>query len=154
VRFPLLSVVARRVVVWADGRAEAGPCMVPTLSSAMTLFCSSSHRQEKEGNPMRPGKKFAIAFLPTILIALAFVVTACGGGSGVNGPSNNATSKASADKQVYISPYAGLAKLKSIDPALAPDLYAAQADWMMFAGLVGLTDKGDVVPALATSWTP
>jgi oligopeptide transport system substrate-binding protein len=102
---------------------------------------------------MRPGKKFAVAFLPTILIALAFVITACGGGSGGTGPANTTTTKASADKQVYINPYTGLSKLSTLDPHLTTDLYAAQADWMLYTGLIGLDDKGQLVPWLATSWT-
>jgi oligopeptide transport system substrate-binding protein len=105
---------------------------------------------------MRPGKKFATAFLPTIFIVLAFVVTACGGGGagGNTAPGSTGPVKASADKQVYIDPFGGLSKLKTLDPHLVTDLYSAQADWMMFAGLVGLDDSGKVVPWMATSWTP
>ncbi|GHO45456.1 peptide ABC transporter substrate-binding protein [Ktedonospora formicarum] len=98
---------------------------------------------------MQPGKKLAGKFLPAILILLAMLIVACGGNSGGTTTGN----KASEDKQIYVSPIAGLSDVATLDPAISTDSASIDAIDMMFVGLVQLNDKLEVYGELAQSWT-
>jgi oligopeptide transport system substrate-binding protein len=88
--------------------------------------------------------------LPT-LFALGLLVAACGGSNG-NSPAGVSTTKAAANKQVFVRPYAQ-SDLKTLDPAQETDLYSAQAITMVFSGLVELDDQGKIQGALAQSYS-
>src|SRR5690348_5751499 len=101
---------------------------------------------------MRPGKKLAMGFLPTILCLVTMLLTACGGSANPGpGTPSNQPSKASADKQIYVRPYQGLSDLSTLDPALVQDLYSAQAINALYTGLVQIDDKGNIIDQLAAS---
>src|SRR2546423_1038350 len=103
---------------------------------------------------MRSGKKFTTVFLPAVICLLSLLVAACGTGGSTPGTTTTGPTKAATDKQVYVYPYAGLSKIKTLDPAVVSDLYSSQSIIMVYNGLVELDDKGNIVPALAKSWTP
>ncbi|MBO0779535.1 MAG: peptide ABC transporter substrate-binding protein [Ktedonobacteraceae bacterium] len=96
---------------------------------------------------MQRNSKFRVAlFLPTLLVLLAMLVSACGGGS-----DSNSGTIAPADKQVFRYPEAGIDDFGTLDPALvqsASDAYALQT---VFTGLVQFKDDGTVVNQLAAS---
>ena len=99
---------------------------------------------------MRPGKKLITGLLPTFLCVLAILIVACGG---ANNSTSTSHTKASADKQVFVSGVEiGNADLSSFDPALATDFFSASAINMVFTGLVGIDDQENVKPQLASSW--
>jgi oligopeptide transport system substrate-binding protein len=102
---------------------------------------------------MQPGKKFATRFLLPMFCLLSMLLAACGSGgnTGQSGTSSQAT-KASDDKQIYVSPYPGQSDIKTLDPALTTDLYSAQSQVLIYTGLVGLNDKGDINKELAASY--
>jgi oligopeptide transport system substrate-binding protein len=103
---------------------------------------------------MQSGKNPALRFLLPLFCLLSLLLAACGGGSGTgqaNGTSSQA-SKASDDKQIYIRPYAGQSDLKTLDPALVSELYSAQAQAMIYTGLIGLDAKGNLINELASSY--
>ena len=81
--------------------------------------------------------------------AISLLVAACGGS---NGSTSVTTTKAAANKQIYIRPYA-LSDLKTLDPPLETDLYSAQAINMVFSGLVEQDDSGKIQPELAQSYS-
>ena len=99
---------------------------------------------------MRPGKKLITGLLPTFLCVLAILIVACGG---ANNSTSTSHTKASADKQVFVSGVEiGNADLSSFDPALATDFFSASAINMVFTGLVGIDDQENVRGQLASSW--
>ncbi|MBO0779538.1 MAG: peptide ABC transporter substrate-binding protein [Ktedonobacteraceae bacterium] len=97
---------------------------------------------------MQSGKSIVRGFLPSLLCVLAVLLVACGGG-GTN--QNGAVTKASDDKQIYISPLGNRTDIKTFDPALATDLDSISAIQMVYTGLVSLNDKLEVQDQLAAS---
>jgi peptide/nickel transport system substrate-binding protein/oligopeptide transport system substrate-binding protein len=84
-----------------------------------------------------------------MLWLLVLVLAACSLNSG-NIPPHSA--KAPADKQILITPLAGIADISTFDPGLSTDLPSQGAIDMLFTGLVQLNDKLEVVPQLAQSY--
>jgi oligopeptide transport system substrate-binding protein len=101
---------------------------------------------------MRKGKKFTVAFLPTMLVLVSMLVVACGGGGGSSSVTPTAAAKAPASQQIFrfAQPTSDLATL---DPAQATDLYSAEAIYALYTGLVEVNDKLEVVPQMAASYT-
>ncbi len=97
---------------------------------------------------MKSGKKFTLGFLPTLLALVAMLMAGCGGG-GTAGPT--APKKAPANQQIYRIGLA-VSDVKTLDPAQAVDLASAQAQEMMFTGLVMENDQLQASGQLATSW--
>jgi len=90
---------------------------------------------------MRSKKKLKVGFLPTLLVLVAMLVVACGGTTTTGTtPTPVGGTKAPASQQVYTFPLP-VADLGTFDPALASDLYSAQALDMVFTGLVQLDDN-------------
>lgn len=103
---------------------------------------------------MRSTKKSALGIIATMLILMATVLSACGGSnSPLPGTGNNTGGKAPADKQVFNWPLAGIADIKTFDPAMATTQTSLQAIGMVFTGLVSLDNDQKVVPELADSWS-
>ena len=97
---------------------------------------------------MKPGKKFTLGFLPTLLALMAMLLAGCGGG----GPANpTAAAKAPDSQQIY---RVGLPvpDIKTLDPAQDVDLYSAEVQYALFTGLVEENDKLQVTPQLAQSY--
>src|SRR5581483_11225945 len=102
---------------------------------------------------MQPGKQFATRFLLPLFCLLSLLLAACGGGGNTGSSSSSSTAtKAPDDKQIYIRPYPGFSDIKTLDPALVSELYSAQAQAMIYTGLVGLDDKGNLINELASSY--
>jgi oligopeptide transport system substrate-binding protein len=100
---------------------------------------------------MRPSKKLMTTLLPTFLALMGMLLVACGGTTATtpSGPT-----KASADKQVMVFPFAsGISDIKTFDPGLSTDLPSIAAIDMVFTGLVQLDDSLKVVPQLAASYS-
>src|SRR5579859_4164071 len=97
---------------------------------------------------MRLRKKRIAMLLPSFLCVMAMLLAACGGG----GSSQANTTKAPANKQVFIFPEAGVPDIQTFDPALAPDVPSADAINMVFTGLVEVDDNFNIVGYLASSW--
>lgn len=103
---------------------------------------------------MRSTKKSALGLIATMLVLMATVLSACGGGNGsAPGTGNTDTGKAPANKQVFNWPLVGIADIKTFDPAMATTQTSLQAIGMVFTGLVTLDNDQKVVPELADSWT-
>src|SRR5256885_13439174 len=101
---------------------------------------------------MQHGKKrLATAFFPVLIGLVSMLVAACGGGA-ANGPSASQTDKASADKQIYISPI-NVQNFKTLDPATVTDQASGYAIQQLFTGLVELDSKGNIIPVIAKSYT-
>jgi oligopeptide transport system substrate-binding protein len=96
---------------------------------------------------MKPGKKFTLGFLPTLLALVAMLMAGCGGGPATS----TAPTKAPANEQIY---RVGLpvSNVKTLDPAQDVDLYSAQTSEMIYTGLVMENDQLAVTGQLATSW--
>jgi oligopeptide transport system substrate-binding protein len=101
---------------------------------------------------MQPGKQFATRFLLPLLCLLSMLLAACGSGGNTGQSTSSQATKASDDKQIYIHPYPGFSDIKTLDPALVSELYSAQAQAMIYTGLVGLDDKGNIINELASSY--
>src|SRR5438552_3451666 len=97
-------------------------------------------------------RKLVHRILPMFLGLLAMVLASCGN-AGPTPPTSGGVQKASADKQVYISPIGGKDHVKTLDPALAYDIVSIGAIDMVFTGLVTLDDKLQVQDQLAASHT-
>jgi peptide/nickel transport system substrate-binding protein/oligopeptide transport system substrate-binding protein len=100
---------------------------------------------------MRVSKKLGLKLL-FLLMAMVFV--GCGG---TTAPVTTSTTtagppKASADKQVYNIAYAGLADIKTLDPAMATTETSLQAIQLIYSGLVVLNDKLEIKGEMAKSW--
>src|SRR5579883_556418 len=98
---------------------------------------------------MRPGKKFTLGFLPTMLALLAMLLASCGGGG--QGQSSNKAAKAPDSQQIY---RVGLpvSDVKTLDPPQITDLYSSQTVQMISTGLVEENDQLQVTGVLASSW--
>ena len=94
-------------------------------------------------------KKLITFILPSFLMVVAMLVAACGGGSGTTSTS---VTKAAASKQVFVYANAGVPDIATFDPGLSTDLPSVTAINMVFTGLVGLDDNGNVIGQLASSW--
>ncbi|WP_376794603.1 ABC transporter substrate-binding protein [Thermogemmatispora sp.] len=92
-------------------------------------------------------RTYPVGLALTFLCIVAFLLTACGGGT-----STTSTEKAPASKQVFIYPEAGVSDIATFDPGLSTDLYSIQAIDMVFTGLVQLDNNLTVQPQLAASW--
>jgi peptide/nickel transport system substrate-binding protein/oligopeptide transport system substrate-binding protein len=104
---------------------------------------------DKEKSHMRPGKKFTLGFLPTMLALMAMLLASCGNSSpNTGGPQ---AAKAPDSQQIY---RVGLpvSDVKTLDPAQTTDLYSSQAIQMVSAGLVEENDQLQVTGVLASSW--
>jgi peptide/nickel transport system substrate-binding protein/oligopeptide transport system substrate-binding protein len=77
------------------------------------------------------------------------LLAACGGSS--SGGTTSTATKAPDNKQIFIRPLPGFSDIKSFDPAIASDLYSAQAIGLVFTGLVELNDQQQVIDQLAAS---
>ncbi len=99
---------------------------------------------------MRPSKKLMTTLLPTFLALMGMLLVACGGTTTTTptGPT-----KASADKQVYVTPQEGVSDISTFDPALSTDFNSITAIDNVFTGLVQLNDQLAVVPQLAASYS-
>jgi oligopeptide transport system substrate-binding protein len=100
---------------------------------------------------MQPSKKFTIGAIPTLLVLMAMILSACGGGSATP-PTANTGQKAPASQQVFNFPEASIADIKTFDPALVTTETSLDAIYMAFTGMVGLNSNLDVVPQMAQSW--
>lgn len=100
---------------------------------------------------MQPSKKPLTGFLPTLLCLVSMLVVACGGGGGTTTPTVTHT-KASPDKQVFISGFMTVSDIATFDPALIQDAFSNNAVQMVFTGLVQLDNNNKVQPQLATSY--
>jgi oligopeptide transport system substrate-binding protein len=102
-------------------------------------------------------KKLKIGFLPTLLVLVAMLVVACGGTGNTGGTTPTATTthtKATADKQVYISAgLAGITDLGTFDPALLASASDNIVIQDVFTGLVQLDANLVVKPQLAASYS-
>ncbi len=76
------------------------------------------------------------------------ILAACGTGDAGSG-----TQKASADKQVFVSPLENIPDIETFDPARASDISSINAIDMVFTGLVQLDDALNVKGQLAQSWS-
>ncbi|HZO73580.1 MAG TPA: peptide ABC transporter substrate-binding protein [Ktedonobacteraceae bacterium] len=96
---------------------------------------------------MQLGKIMRRGFLPTFFMLLAMLMVACGG------PANTGTTvtKATADKQILISPLSGIADIKTFDPGLSTDAPSITAIDMVYTGLVQLDDHLQIKDQLAAS---
>jgi peptide/nickel transport system substrate-binding protein/oligopeptide transport system substrate-binding protein len=101
---------------------------------------------------MRTGKKFTIGFLPTLLVVMTMLITACEGGGTTPNSSTNAPTHAPQDKQFYRFPVTGQSDIATFDPALDQDLYSLFAIQMIYTGLVQFGDDLNVKGQLAQSW--
>jgi peptide/nickel transport system substrate-binding protein/oligopeptide transport system substrate-binding protein len=102
---------------------------------------------------MRPGKKFTIGFLPTLLCLVAIILAGCGGTTTPGNTGNSsAPAKAPASQQIfkYGDDIAG-PDISTFDPAQATDEPSIEPINMVFTGLVTLNDNLQVVPELAAS---
>jgi oligopeptide transport system substrate-binding protein len=100
---------------------------------------------------MQSSKKFTMGSLPIFLCLLVTLLTACGGSPNTGPGTPAAPTKASADKQILVTPYEGLSDLSTLDPALVTDLYSGQAAYYLYTALVELNDNGNVIDVLAAS---
>ncbi|HLG61808.1 MAG TPA: peptide ABC transporter substrate-binding protein [Ktedonosporobacter sp.] len=96
---------------------------------------------------MQLGKIMKRGFLPTFLMLIAMLMVACGGTTN-QGPT---VTKATADKQILISPLSGIADIKTFDPGLSTDAPSITAIDMVYTGLVQLDDKLQIKDQLAAS---
>lgn len=99
---------------------------------------------------MHPGKKFTLGAVPSLLLLFTLILSACGGSTTTTTPTTGG--KAAANKQVFNFPEAGIADIKTFDPALVTTQTSLNAIYMVFTGLVGLNDKLDIIPQMAQSW--
>jgi oligopeptide transport system substrate-binding protein len=96
-------------------------------------------------------RRFVHRILPLLLCSLAMVVASCGNSGGNTPAGNTGVQRASADKQILISPIGGKDHIKTLDPALAYDIVSIGAIDMIYTGLVSLDDKLQVKDQLAAS---
>jgi len=89
---------------------------------------------------MRIGKKFALGFLPTLLVLMALLVSACGGSTATT-----------AKTEQHLRLNLGTEDIASFDPAVATDSASIDAINMAFTGLVQLDDNLQVKDQLAAS---
>ena len=100
---------------------------------------------------MRFGKKCTLGFLPSLLVLIAMLVTACGTTNGPTGPA-----KAPASQQhLRIDGSGGGAAgdIATFDPAIASDASSINAIEMVFSGLVMMNTNLQAVGELAQSWS-
>src|SRR5579883_2163022 len=98
---------------------------------------------------MRPGKKFTLGFLPTMLALLAMLLASCGG----TGPGQSPTKAAKApDSQQIYRVGLPVSDVKTLDPPQITDLYSSQTVQMISTGLVEENDQLQVTGVLASSW--
>ena len=100
---------------------------------------------------MRFGKKFTRGFVPTLLVLVAMLVTACEGSSS-SMPTPTAPQKVPASQQILRLPLL-VTDIATFDPGQATDLYSGEAIDAIFTGMVQLNDKLEVTPQMATGWT-
>jgi len=96
---------------------------------------------------MQLGKIIRRGFLPTFFMLMAMLMVACGG-STTPGPT---VTKATADKQILISPLSGIADIKTFDPGLSTDAPSITAIDMVYTGLVQLDSHLQIKDQLAAS---
>ncbi len=99
---------------------------------------------------MKCSKKFTLGFLPTLFVLVAMLVTACGTSTQPGG------ARAPKSQQHLREAFSGgnaAGDISTFDPAQAGDIYSAQAIQLVFTGMVGLNDKLQIEPQLASSWS-
>lgn len=99
---------------------------------------------------MLSGKKFATKLLPVVAALLMVILAACGGSTGQ--PANAHTPLPQSKQVLYSGAEAGVADLKTFDPALSTDFFSITAIDDVFTGLVQLNDKLNVQNQLASSY--
>ncbi len=100
---------------------------------------------------MLSGKKIAPKLLPIVATILMVILAACGGSTGQT--TTTAHTPLPQSKQVYYSgAMAGVADIKTFDPALSTDAFSIYAIDDVFTGLVELNDKLNVQNQLASSY--
>ncbi len=97
---------------------------------------------------MRSGKKFTPTFLAVSLALLAMLLASCGS----TGPNRGSTAQKAPDSQQIYRFGVPVSDVKTLDPAQDVDLYSAQAQEMVFSGLVMENDQLQVTGELASSW--
>ena len=101
---------------------------------------------------MRPGKKFTIGFLPTLLCLVAIILAGCGSTSTTGPTGSSKPAKAPASQQIfkYGDNVAGT-DITTFDPGQVVDAPSGEVIDMAFTGLVAVNDQLQVVPQLAST---
>jgi oligopeptide transport system substrate-binding protein len=99
---------------------------------------------------MKSGKKPPLGLVPTLLALLTLLMAACGSQS--SGTVQNSTPQKAPDSQQTFRIGSPVADIKTLDPAQAVDLQSAQAQEMLFTGLVMENDQLQATGFLASSW--
>lgn len=99
---------------------------------------------------MKSGKKLTLGLVPTLLALLSLLMASCGSTS--SGPVAGQAPKKAPDAQQIYRIGEPVADVKTLDPAQAVDLASAQAQEMIFTGLVMENDQLQPTGQLATSW--
>lgn len=98
---------------------------------------------------MRLTKTSTFGVIPTLLAALAVVLSSCMS----SGTSTNQANKAPANQQVLNRPLTGISDISTFDPAMVSTVTSLTPVSMVFTGLVSLDANQKVVPELAQSWS-
>ncbi len=99
---------------------------------------------------MKSGKKLTWGLMPTFLALITLLISACGSAS--SGPVTGQAPKKAPDAQQIYRIGLPVADVKTLDPAQAVDLASAQAQEMIYTGLVMENDQLQATGQLATSW--
>src|SRR5690348_7078618 len=114
---------------------------------------SHIHSAEEINSVMKSKYSFRAIVLTGLVGLLTIFMAACGGTNGTASPApGGASQKASADKQVFTYPLAGIQDIKTFDPAMVTSETSIDSVNMAFTGLVQLNDKLEIQPQMASSW--
>lgn len=87
-------------------------------------------------------RKFALG------LVFAVLATACGGGTGPTGGTDNGTPKTGGTLTVALE-----SELRTLDPMLSTQLVEREVFYQMYEGLLSIDPKLNLKPGLATKWT-